>query len=256
MIFHATAIGNIAQEILANHQTFYVHSIFNKGFNIVNDAQELVFIGTDENGMFPFGILIDQQTKQSLLKEIALNQQISIGPNTIYISETCQLVWHVPSLPFKDFAEKVNNDELKQNISTYDFTMYEEGDFDRQTMSRIIHALKDEDVETVEHYYRYLIGRGKGLTPSGDDILTGMLFIHFTDPYIRKPNLEKLKQLLDEPLTTLVGETFLKCAQQGLFSSKISELQHEPSLANIERLLKVGSSSGRDTVYGMFVALT
>ena len=68
-----------------------MHSIFNKGFNIVNDAQELVFIGTDENGMFPFGILIDQQTKQSLLKEIALNQQISIGPNTIYISKRANL---------------------------------------------------------------------------------------------------------------------------------------------------------------------
>src|SRR5699024_5590833 len=152
--------------------------------------------------------------------------------------------------------EKVNNDELKQNISTYDFTMYEEGDFDRQTMSRIIHALKDEDVETEQHYYRYLIGRGKGLTPSGDDILTGMLFIHFTDPYITKPHLDKLIQLLYEPSTTLVGETFLKSAQKEVYSSKISELQHEPSLANIERLLKVGSSSGRDTVYGMFVALT
>src|SRR5699024_2605096 len=140
--------------------------------------------------------------------------------------------------------------------SKYDFTMYEEGDFDRQTMSRIIQAIKDEDVETVEHYNRYLVGRGKGLTPSGDAILTGMLFIHVTDPYSRKLNLDKLKQLLDQTLTTLVGETFLKCAQQGVFSSKISELQHEPSLANIERLLKVGSSSGRDTVYGMFVALT
>src|SRR5699024_6616134 len=120
----------------------------------------------------------------------------------------------------------------------------------------LFRSLKDEDVETVEHYYRYLIGRGKGLTPSGDDILTGMLFIHFTDPYIRKPNLEKLTQLLDEPLTTLVGETFLKCAQQGVVRSKISELQHERSLGKIERLLSVGASSGRDTVYGMFVALT
>nr|WP_269668802.1 MULTISPECIES: DUF2877 domain-containing protein [Staphylococcus] len=119
-----------------------------------------------------------------------------------------------------------------------------------------MYALEYEDVETIEQYYRYLIGRGEGLTPSGDDILTGMLFIHFTNPYIRKPNLEKLKQLLNESLTTLVGETFLKCAQKGLFSSKISKLQHEPSLENIDRLLKVGSSSGRDTVYGMFVALT
>src|SRR5699024_5928492 len=150
-------------KILANLQPFYVHSIFNKGFHIVNDAQEVVFIGADEDGRFPFAMLIDQQTKQRLLKEIALNQQISTGPNTLHISKTGQHVWHVPTLPFKDFSEKVNNDELKQNISTYDFTMYEEGDFDRQTMSRIIHALKDEDVETVEHYYRYLIGRGKGL---------------------------------------------------------------------------------------------
>lgn len=256
MIFRATAIGDIAKEILENRKTFYVHSIFKKGFNIVNDAQELIFIGTDENGMFPFGILVDQQTKHSLLNEIKLNQQLTIGPNTIHISKTCQLVWHVASLPFKDLVDSVNTDNLKANLSTYDFTMYDDGDFDRQTMSRIMYALEYEDVETIEQYYRYLIGRGEGLTPSGDDILTGMLFIHFTNPYIRKPNLEKLKQLLNESLTTLVGETFLKCAQKGLFSSKISKLQHEPSLENIDRLLKVGLSSGRDTVYGMFVALT
>ncbi len=87
-------------------------------------------------------------------------------------------------------------------------------------------------------------------------MLTGILFIHFIHPFINNNHLEQLNILLQSSLSTLVGETFLKCAVQGQFSSKISNLQHDPSIKRLDQLLKVGSSSGRDTLYGMYVALT
>nr|WP_269669667.1 DUF2877 domain-containing protein [Mammaliicoccus sciuri] len=123
-------------------------------------------------------------------------------------------------------------------------------------MQHVLNALEFGNDEQVEEQYRYLIGRGQGLTPSGDDMLTGILFIHFIHPFINNNHLERLNILLQSSLTTLVGETFLKCAASGQFSSKISNLQHDPSIARLDQLLKVGSSSGRDTLYGMYVALT
>ncbi|UZN01062.1 DUF2877 domain-containing protein [Lysinibacillus sp. MHQ-1] len=42
----------------------------------------------------------------------------------------------------------------------------------------------------------------------------------------------------------------------GVFSSKITALQHDPSLESMNRLIKVGSSSGMDTLYGIYLSLT
>lgn len=256
MIFHATAIGKIAQEILEKRKSFYVHSIFKKGFNIVSEKQELIFVGSDENGTFPFGIVIDQQTKAQLLKVIDKGQTIKLGPNAIYLNASCQLVWQVEQLPINDWNSTTHIKQFECNIKHYDFSEYHQTDFDYEKMKKFMHLLEYENGETVETYYRHIIGRGQGLTPSGDDILTGMLFVHFIHPYITNRNLEILAHILEKPLTTLVGETFLKCAQKGQFSSKISVLQQDPSLYHMNQLLEVGSTSGKDTLYGMYVALT
>ena len=179
-----------------------------------------------------------------------------MSANTIYIDAECQLVWKVKQLASFEAHMSDQVAQLRSCVAKYDFSEYEQGDFNSSYLRRFIYALAHGSSEEVERYYRFIIGRGQGLTPTGDDILTGMLFIHFINPYIRNHNLIILKQLLRETLTTLVSETFLKCAQKGLFSSKISVLQTEPTPDNIDRLIQVGSSSGKDTLYGVFVALT
>ncbi|MCG7337975.1 DUF2877 domain-containing protein [Staphylococcus sp. ACRSN] len=256
MIFRASAIGSIAQEILEKKETFYVHSIFKKGFNIINEKKELIFIGTDDNGTFPFGILVDKQTRDALLAKMKQQQYLKVSSNTIYIDSATQLIWKVNLLnSFKAYtSEKVN--QLSTCVEAYDFSEYEHGQFNSEYLKQFMCVLERGSAKECERYYRYIIGRGQGLTPTGDDILTGMLFIHFIKPYIRKDNLLILNQLLSETLTTIVSETFLKCAQKGLFSSKIAVLQTEPTPYHIDRLIKVGSSSGKDTLYGAFVALT
>ncbi len=75
-------------------------------------------------------------------------------------------------------------------------------------MQSIMETLKQADDKSVESSLRYLIGRGQGLTPSGDDILTGMLFVHFMKPYIFDGNLKIIQELIQEQLTTIVATAF------------------------------------------------
>ncbi|KRG10980.1 DUF2877 domain-containing protein [Staphylococcus sp. NAM3COL9] len=256
MIFQASTVGEIAQEILEHRQIFYVHSIFKKGFNIVNGDQTIIFIGSDDNGTFPFGITVDHQTRSQLLANITLNQQIKVTANAIFINDECQLVWRNQPLHTSSVESEIDLALLIRNITTYNFSEYDQGDFSYLKMQQIINVLKQDDKAVVESSLRYLIGRGQGLTPSGDDILTGTLFVHFMNPFILDQNLEIIQQLIKEPLTTLVATTFLKSALKGLFSSKILVLQHKPTVYHMNQLLKVGSSSGKDTLYGIFVAST
>lgn len=46
MILRAQAIGRVAYDYLVQRNTWTVHSIFNKGFNIITKNNQLIFIGT------------------------------------------------------------------------------------------------------------------------------------------------------------------------------------------------------------------
>lgn len=108
-----------------------------------------------------------------------------------------------------------------------------------------------------------LIGLGPGLTPSGDDMLTGAmaaLFYHqhlfsFSTPSTFLPPFDQL--LL---LTTSVSCTFLDNAVQGRFSTPLLHLirslaSGSNSRCAINHLLAHGHTSGADTLIGFVAAL-
>lgn len=111
--------------------------------------------------------------------------------------------------------------------------------------------------------WRYLIGLGPGLTPSGDDMLTGALAALYSNVSLlefsnRSHFLPPLSQL--QTLTTLVSCAYLKNAQQGRFSTSLLRLlrhliaKRDPRLA-IENLLAHGHTSGADTLIGLVTVL-
>ncbi|UTB77430.1 hypothetical protein A2I62_02110 [Staphylococcus carnosus] len=254
MILNAQAIGADAFEFLKQTTELTVHSIFKKGFNLVDANEELIFVGTTENGMFPFGIILDDMTKNKIISQIEVGQSIKVTPMTLQFTQNLQLNWKEDVYNLISKSEGIDIVQLRENVESYAFDEYQKGDFKSDTMQKLIASLKDTDAD-VEQQLRYLIGRGQGLTPSGDDMLVGMLFIHSIHPYIAKIHLEKIKQLINEPLTTLVSQTFLKYAVNDQFSSKLLDLKDNPSKERIAELLKVGSSSGKDTLYGIYTAL-
>lgn len=105
--------------------------------------------------------------------------------------------------------------------------------------------------------WRWLIGRGPGLTPSGDDMLTGMLAVlvaakrpihHFLPP-------EDQLRLL----TTSVSCSYLHSARQGEFSTPVLKVMRclqsgRFALPAIHRLLAIGHTSGADIVLGIAIA--
>lgn len=107
--------------------------------------------------------------------------------------------------------------------------------------------------------WRWLIGYGPGLTPSGDDIVTGMLAVlHTTDLFTRLPSfLPPADQLAQ--LTTSVSCSYLNSAIRGEFSTPVLKvIRHLQSGRSpqpaIGRLLSVGHTSGADILLGIAIA--
>lgn len=107
--------------------------------------------------------------------------------------------------------------------------------------------------------WRWLIGCGPGLTPSGDDMLTGMLAVLYVAGFSARlghflPPADQLAQL-----TTSVSCSYLNSARMGEFSIPVLKVMRrlqsgrDPQPA-IQRLLAVGHTSGADTLLGIAIA--
>ncbi|UXR69707.1 DUF2877 domain-containing protein [Staphylococcus sp. IVB6246] len=249
MIFNTNVIGcEVFNYLDAQHLT--VHSVFNKGFNIINDRCDIIFIGTDENGLFPFGINVDRHTKACLLENIQVGDEIQTKNNCLYFKNHI-LKLNGEIFNFRDMH--VNDMAFMNEIKKIDFSDYENTDFNKQQIDLLLKELKSDENESM---LRYFIGRGNGLTPTGDDILVGMLFVNSISPFIAPSKITLIKNILQEDCTTLVSKQFLNLALEGVFSSRLLDLLNSPNLPlKIKNLLNVGSSSGKDTVYGIFSAI-
>ncbi|MGL4388781.1 MAG: DUF2877 domain-containing protein [Brevinema sp.] len=103
-----------------------------------------------------------------------------------------------------------------------------------------------------------LVGLGLGFTPSGDDFLVGMFFVH-----------HKLGQIkgfknIDLPLhnTTEISGYMLQIAQEGFFdesleilSKAIYQNNHVDMMSLLKDIFDIGSSSGGDILLGVLIGL-
>lgn len=118
------------------------------------------------------------------------------------------------------------------------------------------------DRENWEALTTYFVGRGQGLTPSGDDLLMGYLFVLLS---YQLPAAQQLKTALASKTdrTTIVSQNYLEAMLAGFASSPFVELQQrmqqpaaEAELAQaVQRILSIGETSGKDTAYGILLGL-
>ncbi|HBU8850115.1 DUF2877 domain-containing protein [Citrobacter sp. Cs237] len=105
--------------------------------------------------------------------------------------------------------------------------------------------------------WRWLIGCGPGLTPSGDDMLTGMLAVFHAVALPVRLFLPPNDQLAS--LTTSVSCSYLNSARVGEFSTPVLRVMRRlqsgrsPQRA-IGRLLATGHTSGADMMLGIAIA--
>jgi hypothetical protein len=111
-----------------------------------------------------------------------------------------------------------------------------------------------------------IAGRGPGLTPSGDDLLVGVMHALTVWPSLAaERGAAELRALLSEasaPRTTRISRAYLTAASLGLatepwhdFVRSLTE-DDDTVLAAVSALLRVGETSGADAVTGLCWAWT
>ena len=102
-----------------------------------------------------------------------------------------------------------------------------------------------------------LIGRGPGLTPEGDDVVAGVAAVVASGPWPEELREAWVGALLGADLrrrTTALSATLLELAAAGMGPEPLQALVGG-RMAALDRLLRVGHTSGRAYALGAGIAL-
>lgn len=132
-----------------------------------------------------------------------------------------------------------------------------------RSINVLIDTVFSNDRQVVERVIRYFLGRGKGLTPSGDDHVIGLLAIHMMTDALSPVFVQTVNDLVkQEPITTDAGHGYLLYALNGEFlppiASVVNDLAQNKQTSlkeHLHELLPMGHSSGVDTAFGILIGL-
>jgi Protein of unknown function (DUF2877) len=128
----------------------------------------------------------------------------------------------------------------------------------------LIKAIRLTDPSQLQDPLKVIAGRGRGLTPSGDDFLSGLLLgLHLSRQYQKHVDLAVRKVILEaiHSRSTLISANLAECAAEGEVDERIANavsfLLYGTGFqdAALQGILDWGSSSGVDTIAGFITAL-
>ncbi len=135
-------------------------------------------------------------------------------------------------------------------------------------VSGMLKSFKEKDLEAFLTAASLILGAGGGLTPSGDDVLTGFFLYHVRyDQAIGKPRLfvhewcmELVKLAVQK--TTTISTNRLEAAAEGMSEEiflRLIDALFDPSIQlpddYFDMLLNFGHSSGVDTLMGIYFGI-
>ncbi len=256
---------------LKNHSIGKVHSKFNSGLN-VQFGDSLIFISSIHYPLSAFGLNIEEEKLKQVLNSArigdvvvnkegrlilyTINEIIKIDYKNIEnvdlkLPKICCSISHIPQTKLYNHLERI---QFEQFIGI---------ELDETTRSYINMLLNSDrsDANINSEIIKFFSGRGKGLTPSGDDILTGytlalMLFGWF-DNWIAA-----LKLGITKDTTTMISVAYLRALLEGYASEYFIQLarlvnQKDANVIDeaIKKIQTFGHTSGNDTLFGFYIGL-
>jgi len=277
-------------ELISLGSEISLHSIFNSSINLkVNN----VIVNVSNNNIIlpPYGIVLNDEDFRILKYQIEDKQpNFSINKSEISISNIkIDLVG-----AYKKYESKIkksnkkiltrNLDSLLQKVISFQkkngFNIQNndiieivlgKNNFNKQNLENTNILDFNNKLRSLENFFvhgedytalKYFIGRGMGLTPSGDDFLVGMMSV-FSLYDVFKENIVNIRNFILENkgiYTNDISEQFLILATQNKFSTNIILLLNSLEAKNLDsgainNVLSYGGTSGVDIILGIIFGI-
>jgi hypothetical protein len=268
------------------HSSFsgFVHSTFNRTFNIqCTENGELYTIASSEIDNGPNTLLMDVNSFSSM--GLAVNDKVTVKNQTLTIGNKLAIsidkadTWEsvIPTYPDNVDILTRNVKWMKDYINIYGKgggmkrRIVAQSLFEAE-MSRMLDLRKNllldnivkNHVSLAIPHAVSLIGLGPGLTPSGDDFLTGIftVFNMKNSPFYAQRSFCKDVLMNAKTLTNDISYMAMKKASIGKVRESIICLidsliagNEEDLILSLNKVLSIGSSSGTDISLGLVCGL-
>ncbi|MFM1524409.1 MULTISPECIES: DUF2877 domain-containing protein [Helcococcus] len=249
-----------------------VHSKFNKAINLQLDNGLFFSVLNRNIDASPFSILLDLINFDSI--DIFVGEKFYIKNKTIYFKN--EVVSYKKAKIYKLNKSIIdgNSEYLIHNYKIIENKLQSLKDKITNETEKIINnklylvseelflSFKNNDEKKIMDIIEKLIGLGMGLTPSGDDYISGLLLIIVA---INSP-LKEYKELFYKIIlknkynTNIISYEMLKNSIEGDFKSLYTNFLNKVfncklNFDDIDMILKIGHTSGKDTLLGIFTGL-
>lgn len=249
-----------------------VHSVFDHSFNLQINGH-LINVANYSGYLSSFGLYLPDDMFNQLSPYIQQGNKVKIqkqGLTAYSIKGVQTIAWENEQLFNLDVTKMIipceqsiilrdvlRNEHLSEKIG---LDLTEEA---KAILDKMAFASKDELTRAdYEEIAKFLIGRGKGLTPSGDDILVAYLSILKLK---KDSRAEELSSVLAQSnlSTTDVSKEYVIASMQGHVNSLVydlyKDLQEEKDKETIKkdvrRVMMIGHTSGKDMSMGLLLGL-
>jgi hypothetical protein len=287
----ATTTGLLAQEILESEIAAVVIGSTSRGLFLLTPSNRVLFLSY-ESWRSPLTINLGHQ--HALLQKISTGIKARISPAAIdmpaagiIIDLAQSSVWQVPSVPTSDTSIEQRQARLRETASEVTrqssagfapllanlFVLSDRPALDPSDQAMLVRikqlhqSLYVSDIDLAAEQARSLLGYGRGLTPSGDDLIAGLLLAMNRWPHLL-PDDRRRSTLNDRLVkhaythTTALSANIIAAAERGeaderligaldaLFTSHLQPAEISTLLLNY------GGSSGVDALLGFALAIS
>lgn len=265
------AKSNLLPFYLKDHRVGKVHSKFNKGLNLQFE-DVLIYVGCIGTHLSAFGMNLEEEKLNHILNSVKIDDMVVNKGNQfifysfdeiikIYDTDIQEIDLKIPKIECQ--IAEIADTALYQYLESIEIKKSIGIDLDERTSRHLELLLKSDktDSDLNLRIIKFFVGRGKGLTPSGDDILLGFtlglsLFGSF-DAW-----RETLAATVNKEATTMISVAYLTALLQGYASEPCVRLvkmlddgEIEQIEKTVEQVMSFGHTSGSDTLFGFLLGL-
>lgn len=246
------------------HQGWQLAGVWRRAMNLLSDSGELLTLHRQGSGIGPGGWVIRQREYDALRERLHLGIKPQAVSDGIVLGET------LITRPRRRCSLRMNSCDKPVPLGRRWMLQAEETGLSGPLWQAVSEPLR-ADLRQFSHGFRSALaggdvdwslwlGKGPGLTPSQDDMLTGMLlaawYFNAIDPAGGRRFFAASGSI--EQVTTFVSVSYLRYAAQGCFASPLLHFtralrQTGRLAAAVQALLALGHTSGADTLLGFWL---
>jgi len=291
--YNAKVIGSYAYELLSGEKKAHVFSQISKGFFVQLSNVKLVFFSYEPyRGPLTINVSLLEGSLPVLSQEeplIISHDKLWFPAEELSIHLGSADIWYTPQskgvpLPIekrKSLIRELASAAIQQidpdNTSLIYPELFDFADIDANGVNQypeisveienIRSFLKMRDVSSMLRDLKSFLGKGSGLTPSGDDFVLGLILAlnrweSKITPGVDQPAINKAITKAAYQATTSLSANLIECACLGLADERlISAVDFlavgDQSLSKVlSGLRSWGNSSGIDALVGMMTAMS